>query len=283
MGVAAQPFPRPGPVPGIAPKEVPVTFSARAAVPLAAAATLVLLACDAPPPTAADSTAADPERSAAEAKAANGRGLTSPPFVPSSFVSTITNPYLPRIPGTVFHYISRTPDGVETNLVTVTHQTKTILGVTATVVHDQVFLDGELTEDTFDWEAQDGAGNVWYFGEDTKELEDGQVVSTEGSWEAGVNGAHPGIIMLAHPEPGRTYVQEDAPDVAEDRAKSLSTKAKVDVPYGQFDHCLHTLEWTLLEHGDREHKFYCPGIGMVEEVHPAGGHITNELVAITHF
>jgi hypothetical protein len=255
-----------------------VTYPAGAAVPLAAAAFLVLLACDGRTPTASDPSSVVPDAATAEA-----RGLTSPPFDPSSFVSSITNPYLPQTPGTVYHLRSETPDGIETNLITITHQTKQILGVTATVVHDQVFLDGELTEDTFDWEAQDGAGNVWYFGEDSKELENGVVVSTEGSWEAGVNGAHPGVIMLAHPEPGRTYVQEDAPDVAEDRAKALGTKASVDVPYGHFDDCLQTMEWTLLEHGDREHKFYCPGTGLVEEVHPAGGHITNELVAITHF
>ena len=89
--------------------------------------------------------------------------------------------------------------------------------------------------------------------------------------------------MLAHPKTGLTYVQEDAPDVAEDRAKALSLKASVSVPFGSFDGCLQTMEWTLLEHGDREHKFYCPGVGLVEEAHPKGGRILNELVAITHF
>jgi hypothetical protein len=260
-----------------------VTYPAGVAATLAAAAILVLPACDAPTPTAADSLLAAPGSSAPEAKAANGRGLTSPPFDPSGFVATITNPYLPQTPGTVYHLRSETPEGTEINIITITHDTKQILGVTVRVVHDQVFLNGELTEDTFDWEAQDAQGNVWYFGEDSKELENGQVVSTEGSWEAGKNGAHPGIIMLANPQPGRRYVQEDAPDVAEDRAMVLGLKASVDVPYGHFDNCLHTQEWTLLEHGDREHKFYCPGVGLVEEVHPAGGHITNELVAITHF
>jgi hypothetical protein len=164
--------------------------------------------------------------------------------------------------------------------VRVTRDTKSILGVRTTVIHDQVFLDGELTEDTFDWEAQDAAGNVWYFGEDAKELENGVVVSTEGSWEAGVAGALPGVIMLAHPEPGRTYDQERAPDVAEDRAKVLGVKASVIVPYGHFTGCVHTQEYTLLVPGDREHKFYCPGVGLVEEVTPKGGNVKNELVAI---
>ena len=89
-----------------------------------------------------------------------------------------------------------------------------------------------------------------------RRIENGQVVSTEGSWEAGVNGAQPGVIMLAHPKTGLTYVQEDAPDVAEGRAKALSLKSRVGVPYGSFDYCFQTLEWSLLEPGVREHKFY---------------------------
>jgi hypothetical protein len=245
------------------------------AAPLAALA-LLALGCDPQAPTLTSTDRADRPGQIADSR-------VLPTFDPSSFVPHISNPYLPQIPGTLYHYRSETPDGIEINLVRITRQTKQVLGVTTTVVHDQVFLNGELTEDTFDWEAQDRAGNVWYFGEDSKELENGVVVSTEGSWQAGVDGARPGIIMLAHPKSGTTYVQEDALDVAEDRAKVLGTKASVDVPFGHFSNCVQTQEWTLLEHGDREHKFYCPGTGLVEEVHPAGGHITNQLVAITHF
>src|SRR5689334_22566742 len=124
-------------------------------------------------------------------------------FDPNNFVSKIDNPYFPLKPGTTFIYRGET-DGTPTrDVMTVTHQTKEILGVTTTVVHDRVYEDGVLTEDTFDWYAQDEDGNVWYFGEDTKELdENGNVTSTEGSWEAGVNGAEPGIVMLAHPHKG---------------------------------------------------------------------------------
>jgi hypothetical protein len=244
----------------------------------AAMLVLLILGCDTP-----SSPASDPGLSGADQLPVPEASLVKISFDPSNFVAQIDNPYLPLSPGTAFHYRSETPDGVETNDVIVTRDTKQILGITVTVVHDQVFLDGELTEDTFDWQAQDKQGNVWYFGEDTKELENGEVVSTEGSWEAGVNGAHPGIIMLAHPKTGLTYIQEDAPDVAEDRAKVLSIKSKVDVPYGSFDHCLQTLEWSLLELGIREHKFYCPGVGFVEEVQPKGGRIISELVSITHF
>jgi hypothetical protein len=245
-----------------------------------AALALCTLACDGRPPTAADGTTlGDPPGAPGSIADVH----LSPVFSPSSFVPTITNPYLPHIPGTLFRLRSRTPDGIEINLIRVTRQTKDILGVEATVVHDQVFLNGDLTEDTFDWEAQDGQGNVWYFGEDSKELEHGIVVSTEGSWQAGVDGAHPGIIMPAHPTTGQSYVQEDAPDVAEDRGKVLSTKATVEVPFGHFTGCVQTMEWSVLEHGDREHKFYCPGTGLVEEVQPKGGRITNELLAIRHF
>jgi hypothetical protein len=244
-----------------------------------AAITIGTLGCDGRPPTAADGVTTD--QPAAPGTTADVH--LSPAFDPSSFVPTITNPYLRHIPGTLFRLRSETPDGVEINLVQVTRQTKEILGVSTTVVHDQVFLDGALTEDTFDWEAQDGRGNVWYFGEDSKELENGVVVSTEGSWQAGVDGAHPGILMPAHPKTGQAYVQEDAPGVAEDRAKVLSTKSTVTVPFGHFMGCVQTLEWSLLEHGDREHKFYCPGTGLVEEVQPKGGRITNQLVSISHF
>lgn len=252
---------------------------ASSAIAAIAAITIGTLACDGRPPTAADGTTADPPTASGPTASVHRR----PVFDPSSFVPTITNPYLPHSPGTLYRLRSETPDGIEINLIRVTRQTKDILGVHATVIHDQVFLDGDLTEDTFDWEAQDGQGNVWYFGEDSKEIEHGVVVSTEGSWQAGVDGAHPGIIMLAHPKTGEAYVQEDAPDVAEDRAKVLSTKSTADVPFGHFTGCVQTQEWSLLEHGVREHKFYCPGTGLVEEVQPKGGRITNQLVAITHF
>jgi hypothetical protein len=244
---------------------------------LAAFALLGSAGCDSPSPTAAGGDAGTDSSFLTDQKTAN------PPFDAADFVAGIDNPYLPLTPGTVFHYRSETPDGLETNDVAVTRDSKQILGVNVTVVHDQVFLEGELAEDTFDWYAQDSEGNVWYFGEDTKELEDGQVVSTEGSWEAGVGDNEPGIIMLAHPKVGLAYHQEIAPDIAEDMARVLSLKASPEVPYGSFDDCVGTLEWSLIEHGVREHKSYCPGIGLVLEDQPKGGHIRNELVSISHF
>jgi hypothetical protein len=138
-------------------------------------------------------------------------------------------------------------------------------------VHDQIFLNGTLAEDTFDWYAPDNQGNVWYFGEDTKSFEGG-TVSTEGSWEAGQNGALPGIIMLAHPKVGDTYQQENSPGVVADMARVKDLSTTVTVPYGTFTGCIKTQEWTPLETGSRAFKYYAPGIGIVvEEENKAGG------------
>jgi hypothetical protein len=198
----------------------------------------------------------------------------------NGFVAQIDNPYLAFAVGRVFHYQSQTADGLETDVVEVTSQPKHILGITATVVHDQVFLDGALTEDTFDWYAQDTLGNVWYLGEDSKQIQNGVVVGIEGSWETGVNGAHAGIIMLAHPKVGLQYQQEFAAGVAEDMAKVVNLSATAQVPFTSCTDCLKTEEWTALEPGARESKFYKPGVGLVLELQPSGGGIRNELTAI---
>ena len=204
------------------------------------------------------------------------------PADPSQFVEEIDNPYLGFARGRVFTYEELADEGGETIVVEVTNDTKTILGVATTVVHDQVFVDGDLIEDTFDWYAQDVDGNVWYFGEDSKEMENGEVVSTEGSWEAGVNGAMPGIAMLAKPKLGQKYQQEFAVGVAEDMAQIKSLKTEVEVPFGSFDGCLETKEWTPLHPGGSERKIYAPGVGLVLELSSKGlGHQRRtELVSI---
>jgi hypothetical protein len=202
------------------------------------------------------------------------------PSDPSGFVAQIDNPYLAFAPRRVFHYQSVTADGLETSVVEVTNRNKRILGIAATVVHDQVYLDGALVEDTFDWYAQDQQGNVWYLGEDSKQIENGVVVGTEGSWEAGVNGATAGIIMLAQPKVGTQYRQEFAAGVAEDMAKVLDLSTTVQVNFGSFTGCLKTEEWTPLEPGVRESKYYKPGVGLVLELQPKGGGVRNELTAI---
>lgn len=198
------------------------------------------------------------------------RGLGSAPYDPvidpANFVSTIDNPYMPLKPGTTFVYQAKTKDGVLENNVIVTPKTRKIMGVTCVEVHDSVKLNGKLTEDTLDWYAQDKDSNVWYFGENSKELSGGLVVTLEGSWTGGVDGAKPGIIMEAHPAIGDLYRQEFLPTVAEDLAGVLSLDKKVEVPAGTFDHCLETKEITPLEPGALEHKFYAQGVGMVYDV-----------------
>ena len=142
------------------------------------------------------------------------------------------------------------------------------------------WVDGELAEDTFDWYAQDSSGNVWYFGEDSKEYEDGVFVGTEGSWQAGVDGAKPGIIMKANPQIGDSYRQEYYLDEAEDMGKVIKLNESTSVPYGSFDGVLVILEWNPLEPKVIEHDYYAPGVGAILEVVVKGGSERVELVEI---
>jgi len=198
--------------------------------------------------------------------------------------ANVANPYFPLTPGKTYVYRGKEDDHPTEDRFAVTDKTKsfTIGGGTikAREVHDQVFTNNKLTEDTFDWFAQDDDGTVWYFGEDTKELEDGQVVSTEGSWEAGVKGANAGIFMEANPKVGDKYKQEDAKGVAEDCAEILSTTASVKVPYGSFNDAVQTKEFSLLEPGVEDNKWYAKGIGEVREETVKGGNDFLELVSI---
>jgi hypothetical protein len=193
-----------------------------------------------------------------------------PPFDAANFVSGIDNPYFPQVPGTKLLYEMDTDEGLEEVVVEVLSSTKTILGVVCTEVRDVVRLDGEVVEDTLDWFAQDVDGNVWYFGEDSKSYDGGVFVGTEGSWEAGVDGALPGIVMLADPQVGLTYEQERAPGVAEDRATVRALGELVVVPFGSFPGCLRTEDFTPLEPGVAEDKYYAPGLGLVLEVDEDG-------------
>lgn len=204
----------------------------------------------------------------------------APVIDPANFVEGIDHQYLPWRTGTKFIYEGETEDGTERIEVYVTQETKQILGVTCVVVRDTVTIDGELVEDTFDWYAQDKEGNVWYFGEDSKEYEDGQVASTEGSWEAGVDGAQPGLIMKASPQVGDSYRQEYYAGEAEDMAEVLSLTESTAVAYGSFDNLLMTKEWTPLEPDVVENKYYAPGVGLILEVAVEGGSDRVELVEI---
>ena len=200
---------------------------------------------------------------------------------PQDFSTVINNPFFPLVPNTTYVYVG-TKDGSATrDEFAVTRRTKMILGVTCREVRDRGYVEGVLAEDTLDWFAQDTDGNVWYFGEDTKELDaSGNVISTEGSWQAGVNGALPGIVMEANPHVGDTYQQEFAAPVAEDMATVLALNKTVNVPFGSFSNCLETEEFSPLEPGAIEHKFYARGVGFIQSVALKGGRERLELVTI---
>jgi hypothetical protein len=202
---------------------------------------------------------------------------------PADFSTTVDNPYFPLPVGA--RWVVRVTDQegtVQNQVITVTDQTKRIAnGVEARVVHDVVREDGEPVEITYDWYAQDSDGNVWYFGEDTAEYADGKVSSTKGSWEAGVGGARPGIVMLAQPTVGESYHQEYFEGEAEDIGTVVALDESVSVPYGSFDRVLVTEDTTPLEPQILEHKFYAPGIGVVLARVLRGGHEVSRLVSFT--
>jgi hypothetical protein len=199
---------------------------------------------------------------------------------PADFLATIDHPYWPMKPGNKWVYRETSGDGTRQRVeVTVTGETKDILGISATVVHDIVTEDGQVIEDTFDWYGQDRSGNLWYLGEDTKEYEHGKVVSTEGSWEAGVDGAQAGIILPADPEVGMVYRQEYYAGQAEDAAEILSLDELAEVPLDSFDQVLMTKDYTPLEPDLLEHKFYAMGVGPVLAIAVSGGSDREELVS----
>jgi hypothetical protein len=218
--------------------------------------------------------------SAVLAAGAQDGGPATPPD-PSAFTTRIDNPYLPMRPGDRWVYRETTPDGSrQRDVVSVTHRTRRIAnGVLARVVRDRATEDGRVVEDTRDWFAQDADGNVWYLGERTRAFEPGRPVSTAGSWEAGVRGARPGIVMLAHPAAGAAYEQEHDPGNAEDRASVLRTGERVEVPAGRYRRVLVTREDSPLERWDVEYKLYAPGVGPVLALGVSGDPSRSELVS----
>jgi hypothetical protein len=196
---------------------------------------------------------------------------------PSQFSAEIDHPFWPMAVGTVWVY----REGEQRVEVTVTDRTRAVMGVETRVVHDLVTENGVPVEDTFDWYAQDDEGNLWYFGEDTTEFEDGKLVGHAGAWEAGVDGALPGIVLPAEPEVGMTYREEYYGGEAEDEAKVLSLDAAASVPYGDFTDALQTEDTTRLEPGLVEQKFYARDVGPVLAVAVKGETGREELVTHT--
>jgi hypothetical protein len=209
-------------------------------------------------------------------------GNYHPTIDAKNFVDVVDNPYLPYPVGASWTY-EGTEDGETENVtVTVTPERKEIMGISATVVRDTVTTgDGEVVEDTYDWFAQDRDGNVWYLGEDSTEFENGKAVGTSGSWEAGVDGALPGIVMQAHPEVGQAYRQEYYVGEAEDLAEVDRLDATESVPFGDFDQLVVIKEWNPLEPDVVEEKYFAPHVGLVLEVKTEGGDGRSELTGFT--
>ena len=200
---------------------------------------------------------------------------------PSNFVATIDNPFLPFQPGMSWVYEGVRDGATLRDELTVTDRTKTILGVPCVVVTDVAMHEGQLVEKTEDWYAQDAAGNVWYFGEATATYDaQGNVDSTEGSWEAGVDGAVAGIVMPASPKVTDSFRQEFYAGQAEDMFWIVSVSAKVDVPFGSYTDVIQTFEWTPLEPDVVDTKYYAKGIGNISENAVAGG---EEHIELTDF
>jgi hypothetical protein len=209
-------------------------------------------------------------------------GNYQPEIDPNNFVDVVDNPYLPFLVGSSWTY-EGTEDGETENVeVTVTPERKEIMGISATVVRDTVTTgDGEVVEDTYDWYAQDRDGNVWYLGEDSTEFENGKAVGTSGSWEAGVDGALPGIVMQAQPEAGQAYRQEYYVGEAEDLAEVQRVDATESVPFGDFDQLVVIKEWNPLEPDVVEEKYFASTVGLVLEVKTEGGDGRSELIEYT--
>jgi hypothetical protein len=199
---------------------------------------------------------------------------------PAEFTAEIDNPYWPMDPGTRWTYREIDEEGKELKaVVIVTTETKEIAnGISARVVRDTVTEDGELIEDTKDWYAQDAEGNIWYVGEETAEFEDGELTTRSGSFEAGVDGALPGIIMPADPQPGMMYRQEYYEGEAEDNGEVLSTNEMAEVPFGQFKNVLLTKDTITIEPDVLEYKLYAKGVGPVLVFGVSGGGGREELL-----
>ena len=207
--------------------------------------------------------------------------VAAAPATGRSFSAHVDNPWFPLRPGTRYVYRGETDGKPARDVVTVTHRTKIVGGVRCRVVRDRVSLRGRLAERTADYYAQDGRGTVWYLGEDTAELNArGEVTTTEGTWHAGVDGAHAGVFMPARPRVGEQHRQELYRGHAEDHFRVVSLDAHVVVPFGTFDDALRTREWTPLERGVIGAKLYARGVGQVAELTVRGGDEHLELVRV---
>jgi len=218
---------------------------------------------------------------------------TVPDFTAASFSNPteVDNPYFPLVPGTIWTYSAVTEDGTERIVAEVLEVTRDVMGVACRVVRVREHLNDVLVEDTHDWHAQDDAGNVWYMGEEVDNYnydDEGNFIniSHEGAWEAGkdVAGlgsiAKPGHLMKASPAPGDRYHQEYYEGNAEDVAEVVALDVSVTLSDGTSYACLQTRDFTRLEPGANEYKYYAPGIGLVAEEIVGGGGERVELISV---
>jgi hypothetical protein len=202
----------------------------------------------------------------------------APEIDPSAFGDAVDNPLFSLPVGLILVY--QAPGEIIT--ITVTDQQKTVMGVDVVVVHDEVrSTDGELIEDTYDWFAQDADGNVWYFGEETAEYVNGMVATTAGSWEAGVDGALPGVIMYADPTVGQIYRQEYYACEAEDTGEVVEVGVSVTANDTDYEGCVRIRDFTPLDPGSNEIKTFCPGLGVVEVADVRTGVVVERLDSVT--
>ena len=202
---------------------------------------------------------------------------------PAHVADVIDNPYMPLAVGSEWKYSGPgDQEGTTENItVVVTSDRKTVMGISAYVVHDTVEISGEVTEDTYDWFTQDDKGNVWYLGEQSTEYENGVAVSTAGSWEAGVDGALPGIAMPTQPASGDAFRQEYYAGEAEDTFQIIAVDRTLTVPFGTYDRVITTKDWTRLSPANIEEKWYAYGVGVIYETHIAGTGGPVELLSYT--
>ena len=212
--------------------------------------------------------------------ASSGAMPAAAPPAQAGFVRSVDNPWFPLVPGATFVYRGVKDGEASRDVVHVTGRTRVIDGVRCTAVSDLLYESGRLAERTTDWYAQDRSGTVWYFGEDTAELDRaGRVTSREGSWLAGVDGARAGVFMPARPRVGQSFRQEYLKGHAEDHFRVLDLHALAHTPAVDSSRALLTKEWTPLEPGVVDHKLYVRGIGLVDERTVHGGDERNVLVS----
>jgi hypothetical protein len=250
-------------------------------VAILAAVGLFAVSCG---PSPADGNAESETSTSIETNAGSAYGLPQGDapldLEPAEFTVEIDNPYWPMEPGSQWVYREVDEESTELQVVvTVTTETKEVAnGVTALVVRDTVTQDGKLIEDTFDWYAQDSAGAIWYLGEDTAEFEEGEIASTAGSFEAGVDGALPGIIMPSAPTDGMQYRQEYYRGEAEDNGEILSIDEQAEVPGGHYEDAILTKDTITIEPDVLEYKLYARGVGPVLVFGVSGGGGREELI-----